>query len=244
MNGTQGICGNCFREGIGASGVCPVCGFDALKNRLDYPQALPIGAILYGRYIVGKVLGQGGFGITYLAQDYQARVRVAIKEFFPDSMASRSGGTAVMPFTGERREHFEYGKNTFLVEARTMAEFIGNENVASVHSYFEENNTSYFVMEYVDGISMKAYAKQKNFRLSWDETMKFILPVADALEAVHAKGIIHRDVTPDNIYITNTGVVKLLDFGAARYSIGNKDNLAIRIRYAKAKVCYINYFSF
>ena len=215
------MCGNCFQEGVGGAGICPVCGYDTLKNRQEYPQALPAGSILFGRYVLGRVLGQGGFGITYLARDYQTGTKVAIKEFFPDSMASRTGSTNVVPFTGDRGEYFEYGKNTFLVEARTMAEFIGNENVASVHSYFEENNTSYFVMEYVDGISMKAYAKQKNFRLSWDETMKFILPVADALEAVHAKGIIHRDVTPDNIYITNTGVVKLLDFGAARYSIGN-----------------------
>ena len=158
---------------------------------------------------------------TYLAQDYQTKELVAIKEFFPDTMATRTGGTTVTPFSGERGENFAYGRNTFLEEAKTMAEFLDNPNIVRVHSYFEENGTGYFVMEYLDGVSFQQYIKDHGGRISWEETLKIMLPVLDALSAMHAKGIIHRDVTPDNIYITKEGAVKLLDFGAARYSLGN-----------------------
>ena len=215
------ICYNCFTDSLDEAGVCTRCGYDGAKNREKFPQPLPQGSILYGRYIIGRVLGQGGFGITYLAQDYQTKERVAIKEFFPDTMATRTGGTTVTPFSGERGENFAYGRNTFLEEAKTMAEFLDNPNIVRVHSYFEENGTGYFVMEYLDGVSFQQYIKDHGGRISWEETLKIMLPVLDALSAMHAKGIIHRDVTPDNIFITKDGSVKLLDFGAARYSLGN-----------------------
>ncbi len=215
------ICYSCFSDSLNEAGVCTRCGYDGAKNREKFPQALPQGSILYGRYIVGRVLGQGGFGITYLAQDYQTKELVAIKEFFPDTMATRTGGNTVTPFTGERGENFTYGRDTFLEEAKTMAEFLDNPNIVRVHSYFEENGTGYFVMEYLDGVSFQQYIKDHGGRISWEEALKIMLPILDALSAIHAKGIIHRDVTPDNIFITKDGTVKLLDFGAARYSLGN-----------------------
>ena len=215
------ICSNCFLEAVNKQGICTACGNDCKKNGEAHPLALPAGSILYGRYIVGKVLGQGGFGITYLAQDYQTKNLVAIKEFFPDTMATRTGRTTVLPFTGDRSEHFLYGKNTFLNEAKTMAEFIGQDNVVQVYSYFEENNTAYFVMEYVEGQNLQEYVKQNYGRISWGDILRLMLPVMDALSLMHEKGIIHRDVTPDNIYIKKDGTVKLLDFGAARHSLGN-----------------------
>lgn len=186
-----------------------------------YPLALPAGTVLAGQYIIEKVLGQGGFGITYEARDHKNGDRIAVKEFFPDTMATRNG-TTVMPYTGERGESFTYGKECFLQEAETLAQFIGNENIVRIHSYFEEYGTAYFVMDFVEGTSFDAYIKAHDGRLSFDETAKILLPVMDALGAVHSKGVIHRDVTPDNIYITKDGVVKLLDFGAARYSLGDK----------------------
>ena len=215
------ICGSCFNETVAEQGLCSSCGYDNRANRENHPLALPAGSILYGRYIVGKVLGQGGFGITYLAQDYVTKELVAIKEFFPESMVTRTGRTTVAPFAGDRSEHFAYGRDTFLNEARTMAEFAGNENVVQVYSYFEENNTGYFVMEYVEGQNLQEYAKQFYGRIPWDTVLSMILPVMDALSRIHEKGIIHRDVTPDNIYIRKDGTVKLLDFGAARHSLGN-----------------------
>lgn len=215
------ICYNCFKEIPDDSECCPFCGFDKEKNREKFPQALPFGSILSGRYITGRVLGQGGFGITYVATDHKTKSLVAIKEFFPDAMAVRSSAISVSPYSGERGENFAYGKETFLQEAKTMAEFIGNPNIVRVHSYFEENGTAYFVMEYVVGKSFQQMIDEKGGKISWEEAVNVIAPVLNALAAVHSKGIVHRDVTPDNICITSGGAVKLLDFGAARYSLGD-----------------------
>jgi len=214
------ICGNCFHECLDANGICAHCGFDSAKNMEKFPLALPAGSILYGRYIIGKVLGQGGFGITYLAQDYQTKELVAIKEFFPGSMATRSG-TTIIPFSGMQGENFEYGRRTFLDEAKTMAQFNGNPNVAGVQMYFEENGTAYFVMEYLDGCTFGDYIGSRGGRLNWEDTAKAMFPILEVLGQIHEQGIVHRDVSPDNIYITNSGTVKLLDFGAARHSLGN-----------------------
>lgn len=214
-------CYNCFQSMPDGATVCPSCGYNAGAQTGKFPMALPSGTVLNGRYILGRVLGQGGFGITYIAQDHKTGVLVAVKEYFPDTMAARTGGPSVSAYTGQREENFLYGKECFLNEAKTLAEFIGNPNIVRVHSYFEENNTAYFVMDYVQGTSFQDYLKQHG-RLSWQETKRILEPVIGALASVHSKGVIHRDVTPDNIYITNDGTVKLLDFGAARYSLGDK----------------------
>ncbi|MBQ7676655.1 MAG: protein kinase [Lachnospiraceae bacterium] len=190
------------------------------NSREKYPWALPEGAVLNGRFIVGDVLGQGGFGITYKAQDHKTKDTVVIKEFFPETMASRNDKQMIVPHSGEEGEHFEYGKNAFINEAQTLAEFIGNEGVVNVRSYFEENGTAYFAMDYVQGLSFQEYIEQRGGRIPWEEALDIITPVMDALSSVHAKGIIHRDVTPDNIFITDEGQVKLIDFGAAVYSLG------------------------
>lgn len=187
-----------------------------------YPLALPKGTILAGQYVIEQVLGQGGFGITYKATDYKTGQSVAVKEFFPDSLATRTTVTTVSAFSGARSESFAYGKGCFLQEAETLAQFIGNENIVRVFSYFEENGTAYFVMEFIEGKSFDQYIKECGGKLPYEEAERILLPVIDALGAVHAKGIIHRDVTPDNVYITNDGTIKLLDFGAARYSLGDK----------------------
>ena len=187
-----------------------------------YPLALPQGTILAGQYVIEQVLGQGGFGITYKATDHKTGQSVAVKEFFPDSLATRTTVTTVSAFSGARSESFAYGKGCFLQEAETLAQFIGNENIVRVFSYFEENGTAYFVMEFIEGKSLDQYIKECGGKLPYEEAEQILLPVIDALGAVHAKGIVHRDVTPDNIYITKDGTVKLLDFGAARYSLGDK----------------------
>ena len=187
-----------------------------------YPLALPEGAILSGQYIIEKVLGQGGFGITYQAQDHKSGKKVAVKEYFPDTMVTRTEKTKVIPFSGERGEFFSYGKSCFLQEAETLARFIGNENIVRIHTYFEENGTAYFVMDFVEGASFDHFIKDRGGSISYEEAESVLLPVIDALSVVHAKGIVHRDVTPDNIYITDEGNVILLDFGAARYSLGDK----------------------
>ena len=216
-------CPNCFGEYDEALDACPFCGYEATSQTDRYPLALAPGRILAGRYILGRVLGQGGFGITYLAWDARDKVRVAIKEFFPDSLVMRQPDTTrVALLTGDREENFRFGKEQFLAEAKTLAQFVDNPNIVSVYSYFEENGTAYFAMEYVEGESLKSYLKEKEGRLSWEETVQLLVPVMDALQAVHAKGIIHRDIKPDNIFITEDGHTKLLDFGSARYSLGDR----------------------
>ena len=171
--------------------------------------------------MIEKVLGQGGYGITYRATDHKTGQKVAVKEFFPDTLAYREK-TTVISYPGERSENYAYGKEGFLQEAKTLAEFIGNENIVRIHSYFEENETAYFVMDYIEGKSFDEYIKEKGGKVSVEEAKNILVPVMDALDVVHSKGIVHRDVAPDNIYISSDGTVKLLDFGAARYSLGDK----------------------
>ena len=228
------LCYNCFQERETKEGPCPYCGFDLAENERKFPVALRAGTVLNDRYIVGRVLGQGGFGITYLALDTQLNAKVAIKEFMPNDIATRIGSTVSVAMD-TKSEEFAYGAERFQEEARTLAKFIGNPNIAAVTSYFDENDTSYFVMDYIEGISFKTYIANHGGKISVEETLNVMIPVLRALTAVHAEGFIHRDVTPDNIYITKDGMVKLLDFGSARYSIGDKSkslDVILKVGYA------------
>lgn len=231
----QQYCYNCFQPHDHSTGPCPSCGFDLAANAEKYPLALPAGSVLNGRYIVGRVLGQGGFGITYLALDTQLNARVAIKEFLPSEIATRTYENTVSVVSGDKRDDFAYGAERFQEEARTLAKFIGHPNIAGVSSYFDENDTSYFVMDYIEGVSFKSYIANAGGRVSVDDALNVMIPVLRALSAVHAEGFIHRDVTPDNIYISKDGNVKLLDFGSARYSIGDKSkslDVVLKVGYA------------
>ena len=229
------LCYNCFQERETVEGPCPHCGFDLAENEKKFPVALRAGTVLNGRYIIGRVLGQGGFGITYLALDTQLNAKVAIKEFMPGELATRVEGTTVSILAESKTEAFAYGAERFQEEARTLAKFIGNPNIAGVSSYFDENGTSYFVMDYIEGISFKTYIANHGGKVSVEDALNVMIPVLRALTAVHAEGFIHRDVTPDNIYITKDGMVKLLDFGSARYSIGDKSkslDVILKVGYA------------
>ena len=232
---TQTLCYNCFRSIADPAAPCPHCGFDLEENRQKFPVALRAGTVLNNRYIVGRVLGQGGFGITYVAFDTQLQARVAIKEYMPNEIATRIEGTTVSVAMDTRADDFTYGAERFQEEARTLAKFIGHPNIAGVSSYFDENDTSYFVMDYIEGVSFKSYIANNGGKVSVDETLNVMIPVLRALTAVHAEGFIHRDVTPDNIYISKDGNVKLLDFGSARYSIGDKSkslDVILKVGYA------------
>ena len=200
-----------------------MCGYDSAADTDKYPLALKAGSILNGRYTVGRVLGQGGFGITYIAKDDHTGNRVAIKEYFPSEFAGRTGlASSIQVHSKDQQENFEYGKARFLEEAKTLAALNGDEYIVRIYSYFEENNTAYFVMEYVDGVGLDKYMTQNGGRLSPEEAGQLLLPLMNSLGAIHAKGIVHRDIAPDNILITKDGSAKLIDFGAARYSTGEK----------------------
>ena len=234
------ICFNCFRERPDLSenpegrGPCPYCGFDLEENVKKFPVALRAGTVLNNRYIVGRVLGQGGFGITYLAWDEKLSAKVAVKEYMPNEIAARIG-TTVSVAVESRTEDFTYGAERFKEEAKTLAKFMGQPNIAGVTDYFDENDTSYFVMDYIEGISFKTYIANAGGRVSAQEALDVMIPVLRALTAVHEEGLVHRDVTPDNIYITKDGNVKLLDFGSARYSLGDKSkslDVILKVGYA------------
>jgi serine/threonine protein kinase len=178
---------------------------------------------LNNRYKIEEVLGHGGFGITYSALDKILNVKVAIKEYLPRQLATRAEGqTKVSIFTGESRKHYDYGLKKFLEEAQSIAQFSHHPNIVSARDYFETNNTAYMVMEYIEGVTLKEYLEQKGGRIPFEEAKAIMMPVMDALREVHSVGLLHRDISPDNIYITTTGQVKVLDFGAARYYAGEQ----------------------
>lgn len=179
-------------------------------TRLD---ALPPGISLQSYRLEG-VLGQGGFGITYLARDLKLNTLVAIKEYLPLDMVLRDQRLGVQLKAESSRRRFEWGKNNFLHEARTLARF-KHPNIVRVLAFFEEHNTAYFVMEYERGESLRSILKRrKTFEES--EILSLTLPLLDGLAVLHAAGFIHRDIKPDNIYIRRDGAPVLLDFGSAR----------------------------
>ena len=229
------LCYNCFKEKPQEGVPCPFCGFDMGENAGKYPAALRAGTVLKGRYLIGRVLGQGGFGITYLAWDQSLEAKVAVKEYMPGEMAVRVEGMMLQPRSAARQEDFAYGQQRFREEARILAKFMGQPGIAGVTDYFDENGTSYFVMDYIEGISFKTYIAGAGGKVSPEEALNVMIPVLRALTSVHAEGLIHRDVTPDNIYITKDGNVKLLDFGSARYSLGDKSkslDVILKVGYA------------
>lgn len=180
--------------------------------------------ILAERYEIGLAVGFGGFGIIYRAWDMQLNTQVAIKEFYPSGLVNRVPGECrIVVYSGDRRTQFEEGKTRFLAEARTMAKFSQHPHIVNVYDFFEENNTAYIVMEYLEGVSLKNYLKSVGGKLSIEDTLQIINPVMDALKAIHKEGIVHRDVSPDNIFILPDGRIKVIDFGAARLSIGDKE---------------------
>jgi serine/threonine protein kinase len=202
---------------------CPSCGW-VEGSEPESPQHLKPGTILQGKYLVGRALGQGGFGITYLGWDVNLKLRLAIKEYLPQDLASRTPGhTQVSVYTSQNyRDQFEYGLEKFLQEAQTLAQFEGHPNIVSVRDFFRENDTAYIVMSYVEGITLKEHLALSGNIILVDKALSIIMPVLDALVAVHEVGILHRDISPDNIFINHKGQVILIDFGAARQSIGEK----------------------
>lgn len=216
------LCMNCMSD-MGPYEVCMMCGWaDGSEARELYH--LQPRTILAERYEVGLAVGFGGFGVIYRAWDMQLDTQVAIKEFYPSGLVNRVPGECrIVVYSGDRRTQFEEGKTRFLAEARTMAKFSQHPHIVNVYDFFEENNTAYIVMEYLEGVSLKNYLKSVGGKLSIADTLQIIDPVMDALKAIHKEGIVHRDISPDNIFILPDGRIKVIDFGAARLSMGDKE---------------------
>lgn len=177
----QQHCINCLREAQDFySYPCPQCNWSPDQHGESGLYLSP-GTILHNQYQIARMLGHGGFGITYLAWDNNLQTKRAIKEYMPRDFATRNSTNAeVSTFAGDAKENFAYGLDRFLDEARTLAKFQQHVGIVSVLNFFKENGTGYMVMEYVDGLTLKDYVADKG-KLSWDQTLKLFMPVMDAL---------------------------------------------------------------
>ena len=201
----------------GGIAYCPECG-RAYGSVHAEPFALKPGTILNGKYLMGEMLGQGGFGITYIGLDLLLQQKVAIKEYFPTctGMVSRENrstvvwSSAMVGKTGTQR-----GFDSFLKEARKMAKLGGIPNVVGVKSVFTQNETAYIVMDFIEGETLQQ-KMQKNGPMDFDSCIRLMTPIMQSLAEVHKHGIIHRDISPDNIMVQPDGKPVLLDLGAAK----------------------------
>lgn len=213
----RSLCTSCLEPAAGP--VCPLCGWRRGSPAAS-PLYLPPGMVLHSgadTYLMGRVLGHGGFGITYLGYDPNLRKKVAIKEYFPSGLAVREGRVpAVRAVSGQAKLDYESGLERFLDEGRTVRKLRHHVNIVRVENLFPANGTAYLVMEYLDGVTLLDYLKRKGGRIDWETLMRVMMPVLDALREVHANSFLHRDISPDNIYLLRSGVVKVIDFGAAR----------------------------
>ena len=210
---------------------CSHCG-SRLHTQAPLHQLAP-GTILNAKYLIGSFIGEGGFGITYIGKDLNLDVRVAIKEYYPRGLVNRSNDntntvsvSAVMP-NGEN--FFRKGKKNFLQEARNIAKFPEEQGIVNVRDFFEENGTAYIVMEYLEGKNLKTYIRE-NGRMEPSECIRLMYPVMESLQRFHQAGMIHRDISPDNIMFMKNGTLKLMDFGSARYFTNHEQEMSIILK--------------
>lgn len=211
------LCGNCFTE-IENNKICSHCGFDKAVAA-EGKKCLPLGVVLRNRFFIGRVLGIGGFSITYKAYDQLLEQIVAVKEYIPNEFSTRMPSQLeITVYTGYKEEQFRAGRKHFVEESRKLAKFqYNNEAVVKVYDCFDENGTSYIVMEYVEGKTI-AQILREDGRIMVECAVGITVDILEALEKVHALGIIHRDISPDNMILQKDGRVKLIDFGAAKYA--------------------------
>lgn len=197
--------------------ICPSCGFidgTIAEERIH----MDPGTIIDNRYIVGRVLGYGGFGVTYIGWDGKLEQKVAIKEYLPSEFSTRMPGQSrVTVFTGDKKEQYSEGLTKFVEESKRLAKFQNEPGIVKIFDSFEENDTAYIIMEYLDGETLTQKIS-RNGKIPEDEAVEMMMAVMNSLNVVHEAGILHRDIAPDNIFITKSGDIKLIDFGASRYA--------------------------
>lgn len=211
-------CMNCMKEYEEGPAKCPRCGYVRGTRPREIYHLYPE-MELADRYIIGTVVGFGGFGVLYRAWDRKLEHMVAIKEYYPAGMVTRiPGQKEVILYTGKKNDEYKNGLTRFLDEARNTARFSSNPNIVNVFDFFEENGTAYMVMEFLEGVSLKEYISRDGGRLPWQQAVEIGLRIIDALKDVHGAKILHRDLSPDNVFMCDDGKIKLLDFGAARFT--------------------------
>lgn len=217
VNGRE-RCIGCMKP-LTAEGRCAYCGLQQQKYR-PIPRCLRPGMRLRDRYVLGRVLGEGSFGISYIAWDCLLDTVVAIKEYFPASLVSRhiseeDEDTNVYIYEKKESQKYQECLKKYLGEAKSLSAYYDLDGIVSVRDFFYANNTAYIVMGYVDGISVKEYV-EKNGPIEGEKFIHMLEPVIQSLAKVHQTGVLHRDISPDNILLTRDEKLVLIDFGAAR----------------------------
>ena len=208
-----GYCQGCM-ERI-ATYPCPKCGYTPSYDTSPY--TLQPGTVLNGKYLVGRVLGQGGFGITYIGIDLHLQRKVAIKEYYPAGFAARrTGSSEVIWYSTEAAQQARIsGQDLVLKEARKISRLSGIEPVVQVFNVFQENGTAYICMDFIEGHTLQHHLKRTG-PLTWEQTRAIFLPIILTMDQIHKLGLIHRDISPDNLMIQPNGNIKILDLGAAK----------------------------
>ncbi len=221
---------------------CPHCGF--MQNNQNVQGLLQTGTILQNRYIVGRSIGNGGFGVTYIGLDAQLKRKIAIKEFFPRKTSARmKDGLHVVAPSMECQQAFKRGLEQFLNEAKHLARLSHIQGIVYIYNFFQENGTGYIIMEYLEGKDLRNLLHQHNEKLPFDEAKELILSVLYILKNVHMNGILHRDIAPDNVFITEDKIVKLIDFGAARHAVrqpSEETDVLLKVGYAPVEQYYVD----
>lgn len=224
------FCPNCFQSDCFNGTSCYQCGYEV--KAVNDQRALRPGVLLRNRYYLGRVLGIGGFGITYLAFDHQLRQRCAVKEYFPSEWAMRTSGTnRITPNSQLKDDLYHHGKEVFVNEANILLEFQMEPHIVNVRDFFEANGTAYLVMEYVEGATLSRYMKEQNSVLPLEMANRMVQDIGDSLYRVHKRRLLHRDISPDNIMYSRDGELKLIDFGATReYALNSPQSMSIMVK--------------
>lgn len=211
----KNICPACFSD-LGSDGICSKCKLSA-KNIVNPPPSLPTYTMLNGRYVVGKQLGSGGFGITYVGRDMGRSRKVVIKEFFPRGFAVRENdGPKINVQNPDSVSAYNHWFNAFISEAKILMQIKDLHGVVKLLDFFEANNTAYIITDFLDGKSLYSHLCSNGYRLSCEQALNILRPVLESLEILHEHGVIHKDISPENILIVENKYVKLIDFGAAQ----------------------------
>jgi len=207
------ICPLCFMT-LDPKGWCIFCS-KSVHQMATTPPALPMRVVLNGKYFVGRILGEGGFGITYLGLNLLTGKKVAIKEFFPKGYTMRGQGTKAITANEQSKAAYAHWLNAFIKEAKLLASIKHLRGVVRIMDFFSENGTAYIVTDFLDGVSLRTYMNSHGGKLPWRSAIAILRPVLDSLHVLHENGVIHNDISPENIMMIKRNVVKLIDFGAS-----------------------------